>query len=241
MKKIILLILLLPSTLLANNNDFGDVNDQKKTTKTNAKVYKWELGINGGMNFSKITGNYGNSYDIINRTGTLYGVTVTYNFNRFLSLKGDFDYENKGFILQDFDYKLNANDTTFSTGDVTQILNYFDIPAFLHVGFGKKIKFDINFGPYIAFKINDETIDSNKENNNVIIIDNDLNSGFNNFDYGITYGFGIDYFLTDRVSLGFDFLVEDGLKNILKNSNQELFNKSLDFDFGINFFIGKKK
>ena len=27
------------------------------------------------------------------------------------------------------------------TGDVKQMINYFDIPAFFHLGFGKKLKF----------------------------------------------------------------------------------------------------
>ena len=33
-----------------------------------------------------------------------------------------------------------------ASGSITQILNYFDLPAFMHIGFGKKLKFDKNHG-----------------------------------------------------------------------------------------------
>ena len=47
-------------------------------------------------------------------------------------------------------------DDTSSLTDVKQILNYFDIPAFMHIGFGNKFKIDLNIGPYIGFKVNDQ-------------------------------------------------------------------------------------
>jgi hypothetical protein len=215
-----------------------------KKDKSKPKLYKWEFGLNGGINLSNLRGDI-NGLETKNLPGTLYGVTIAYNFNKFFSLKADFDYESKGFIMKDVEYDLALNTDSLSSkiGDVKQVLNYFDIPAFMHIGFGKKLKFDINFGPYFAFKLpNNDIANSNEDGQNVVIIDNKFNDGFKKFDIGLTYGFGIDYFLNKRIALGFDFLIEDGLIPILKtNSGSDVFNRSLDFDFGINFFLGKKK
>lgn len=240
MKKIILLFTIIPIlgiSQVANE----DVKDSKKKGR-----YKWDIGINGGINLSNLRGDI-DGLETKNLPGTLYGVTVTYNFNKFFSLKADFDYESKGFIMKDVEYDLALNTdsigSTIKRGDVKQVLNYFDIPAFMHIGFGKKVKFDINFGPYFAFKLpNNDIVSSSEDGDDVVLIDNKFTDGFKKFDVGLTYGFGIDYFLNKRIALGFDFLIEDGLIPILKtNSGSDVFNRSLDFDFGINFHFGRKK
>ena len=43
-------------------------------------------------------------------------------------------------------------DTSTSLENVTQVLNYFDIPAFMHIGFGNKFKVDLNIGPYLVLR-----------------------------------------------------------------------------------------
>ena len=222
MKKLLLLLIFLPSISLAQNDE--------DTPKVKPKIYKWELGFNGGVNLTNVTGL--DSINSINKFGRLYGLTVTYHFNRIFSLKGDFDFENKGWVIDDIDYNINGIDTS---GGITQVLNYFDLPAFMHIGFGKKIKFDFNFGPYFGYLLNAKTINSD---NQEVIIDHPSFSDFSNIDYGFIYGLGLDFILSERISLGFDFLVEEGLKEI---NDQGLKNRSLNFDFGINFMLGKKK
>ena len=125
--------------------------------------------------------------------------------------------------------------------EVTQVLDYFDIPAFLHIGFGKKLKFDINIGPYFGFKIKDEIYSyepdgtqlSSSQTRGMIGM-----SEFENFDYGLVYGVGLDYQFHERFSFGFDALYEKGMK-IINNDGYK--NNSIDFDFGINCRIGKKE
>ena len=222
MKKILLLLLFIPSIFLAQN--------EEKKTKVKPKIYKWELGLNGGVNFTNVKGL--DSINSVNKFGKLYGLTVTYHFNRFFSLKGDFDFENKGWKIDDIDYNINGVDTS---GGITQVLNYFDLPAFMHIGFGKKIKFDFNFGPYFGYLLNAKTFNSD---NQEVVIDHPSFRDFSNIDYGFIYGLGLEFILSERVSFGIDFFVEEGLKEI---NNQGLKNRSLDFDFGINFLVGKKK
>ena len=221
MKRFILLLIFLPSVIIAQEEDIP---------KIKPKIYKWDIGLNGGVNFTNVTGL--DSVNSVNKFGRLYGITITYHFNRIFSLKGDIDFENKGFMIEDIDYNINGVDTS---GGITQILNYFDLPAFMHIGFGKKLKFDFNFGPYFGYLLDARTTNANNED---VIIDHPSFSNFSKIDYGFIYGLGLDLIISERVSLGFDFFVEEGLKEI---NSEGLKNRSLDFDFGINFQLGKKK
>ena len=38
-------------------------------------------------------------------------------------------------------------DTSTSLEDVTQVLNYFDRPDYMNIGFGNKFKIELNLGP----------------------------------------------------------------------------------------------
>ena len=68
-----------------------------------------------------------------------------------------------------------------------------------------------------------------------------LIEGLDNNDWGFTYGAGIDYYLTDKISIGFDFFIEQGTKLLQGASFGDFKNYSRDFDFGINFKLVEKK
>tara|TARA_Y100001978_G_C23668561_1_gene422481 strand:- start:345 stop:1046 length:702 start_codon:yes stop_codon:yes gene_type:complete len=232
MRKIILLLLFaLPILGLSQN-------------KKKKGFYKWDVGINGGINFSNplINSDPGNSIDSslndINFRGNLYGLTLIYHVNRFLAIKGEFDIENRGW-KNDFNVSDDINVPDFR--EVTQVLDYFDIPLFMHLGFGKKFKVDLNFGPYFGFKIKDEVYSINENGEQ---IEGDDVRGmielqeFKNFDLGLVYGIGFDYYFHERISIGFDALYERGMRVINEKGYR---NSSIDFDFGLNFQLGKKK
>ena len=230
-KTILLLLLALPILVLSQN-------------KKKKGFYKWDVGINGGINFNNplINSDPGNSIDSslndINFRGNLYGLTLIYHVNRFLAIKGEFDIENRGW-KNDFNVSDNINVPDFR--EVTQVLDYFDIPLFMHLGFGKKFKVDLNFGPYFGFKIKDEVYSINENGEQ---IEGDDVRGmielqeFKNFDLGLVYGIGFDYYLHERISIGFDALYERGMRVINEKGYR---NSSIDFDFGLNFQLGKKK
>ena len=230
-KTILLLLLALPILVLSQN-------------KEKKGFYKWDVGINGGINFNNplINSDPGNSIDSslndINFRGNLYGLTLIYHVNRFLAIKGEFDIENRGW-KNDFNVSDDINVPDFR--EVTQVLDYFDIPLFMHLGFGKKFKVDLNFGPYFGFKIKDEVYSINENGEQ---IEGDDVRGmielqeFKNFDLGLVYGIGFDYYLHERISIGFDALYERGMRVINEKGYR---NSSIDFDFGLNFQLGKKK
>ena len=143
--------------------------------------------------------------------------------------------------MKEFGSSISAGQTIPELKDITQVLDYFDIPAFMHIGFGKKFQIDLNIGPYFGFKIKDEIYSYEPDGT---VLDDSKTRGriglreFDNFDYGLVYGIGFDYMIHERFSIGFDALYEKGMKII---NNGDYKNSSIDFDFGINFHLGKKK
>ncbi|MDC6470845.1 porin family protein [Flavobacteriales bacterium] len=227
MKKLILLLIIIP-VIGVSQQEF----------------YKWDIGINGGLNINNpiIEGNNFSPDDL---GGQLYGLTVIYHFNRFFAFKVDLDIENRGWAMKEFgdlDGDGITNDPKIK--NISQVLNYFDIPAFMHIGFGKKFKVDLNIGPYFGFKIKDEIVSYSPNEEQ---LDSEATRGviglskFDNFDFGVVYGIGFDYQIHERFSIGFDALYERGLKTVNKINNVDYKNSSFDFDFGINFHLGKKK
>jgi len=236
MKKLSLFIVLFfPCLMFGQGDDL--ISDIPR--ESGLKLYRWEIGVNGGVNITNVTGLIPDSSGaaVNNNIGRLYGVTVVYHLNKVFAFKTDFDVEEKGWTVTNFGLVENPLTGISSVEDVTQNLNYFDIPAFLHIGFGNKFKFDFNFGPYVAFLLDNSTFITDGSGTE-IPVDIPGFSGYSATDFGLTYGAGIDLALGKRFSFGFDLLYEHGLKDIKEDG---LRNTSIDFDFGINFLFGQKK
>ncbi len=255
MKKIIYLFILLPIigfcqenytdyNKIINDIKLSEESDDKDKKDKNSKVHRLQVGLNGGLNIANLRDLEsvdGINFDNANKFGSLYGGTLIYNFNRFLCVKGDFDIASKGFEVSNFSAVNNLPGDLpplDSLKNYKQFLNYFDIPAFFHIGFGKKLKFDINFGPYVSFLLKNRSklVDSDGQE-----MESTLIEGIDKIDWGFTYGVGLDYYLTDKISIGFDFLVEQGQKLLTGAAIGDFKNFSQDFDFGINFLLFEKK
>ena len=225
MKKIILIFAFIPILIFSQS-------DGKNKKGSN----KWDIGINGGVNVNNPISDSSNLNEISSQ-GTLYGLTVVYHFNRFFAFKADFDVENRGWKMKTLGEKLENGVSVPKFTDIKQTLDYFDIPAFMHIGFGKKFKVDLNLGPYFGFKIKDKI--SAADELDEAKIRGELGIGkFKNFDFGLVYGIGFDYHIHRLFSIGFDALLERGMRVINEGGYK---NSSIDFDFGINFHLGRKK
>lgn len=251
MKKFIYAFLFLPVIGFCqdNFNDYNEIINELKTIvkddKKKNKVHRLEIGLNGGLNIANLRDLNpadGVTFNNANKLGNLYGGTLVYNFNKFLCVKGDFDIASKGFEVSNFSLGNNLPniniDSTLQNFNGKQFLNYFDVPAFFHLGFGKKLKFDINFGPYLSFLLKNR---SKLVNNQGEEMESTLIEGLDNIDWGFTYGLGVDYHLTDKISIGFDFLIEQGQKLLTGAPIGDFKNYSQDFDFGVNFLLFEKK
>ena len=97
----------------------------------------------------------------------------------------------------------------------------------------------------MAFLLKNKSNLIDQDGNNVTLSDNAGTIAVDNLDkidWGWVGGAGIDYHLTDKISIGFDFLIEQGQK-ILKGGSTfgDFKNRSQDFDFGVNFLLVEKK
>ena len=231
MRKLLVILTLTIPILISSQQE-----SNKEEKKEKKGFYRWDVGINGGVNINNPIVDdspiNGESFQ-----GNLYGLTLVYHFNRIFALKADFDIENRGWQMDEF----QLPDTSTSLENVTQVLNYFDIPAFMHIGFGNKFKVDLNIGPYVGFKVKDEIVSYEPDGTQLNDADTRGRIGlseYDNIDFGVVYGVGFDYQFHERISIGFDALFERGMRVI---NEGEYRNSSIDFDFGINFKLGKKK
>ena len=112
MKQLLLVLLLAPSLSFAQDED--------SKPESPFSHYRWEIGINGGVNITNVAG-LADSLTTASRFGKLYGLTLTYHFNRWLALKTDFDFENKGWTVNDIDI-LAPDGISLTNQDVNQYL-----------------------------------------------------------------------------------------------------------------------
>lgn len=193
MKHLLLLCLMYPVISQAQVTDI-----LQEDIKSPGKHFRWEIGINGGVNMASAAGI--DSVKSVSNMGKLYGITLVYHFNRYIGIKTDLDYETKSWTMKGVD--LGGIE---GIRNVRQNLNYFDVPAFLHLGFGNRIMFDFNFGPYIGFLMSEGATFERSTGEIVNIISEEF-TGYSKFDWGMVYGAGIDFALSKRLSFGFDFL-----------------------------------
>ena len=97
----------------------------------------------------------------------------------------------------------------------------------------------------MAFLLKNRSQIIDVDGNQVEITDNAFDFSVDNLDkidWGWVGGAGIDYHLTEKISIGFDFLIEQGQKVLNGGSTFGDFkNRSQDFDFGVNFLLVEKK
>ena len=94
MKKTILLILIILPNFIFGQEEEVDAAD----SPNGSGQYKWEIGINGGVNITNVSGFKSDSTGatLENNIGRLYGVTLVYHLNKVFAIKTDIDFENKG-------------------------------------------------------------------------------------------------------------------------------------------------
>ena len=142
-KTILLLLLALPILVLSQN-------------KKKKGFYKWDVGINGGINFNNplINSDPGNSIDSslndINFRGNLYGLTLIYHVNRFVAIKGEFDIE-----LDDGIYDIKtaspfAFENKFKPDDAYERIKESDAFGYVTQGHGYGMASDKPFKGWIA-------------------------------------------------------------------------------------------
>lgn len=151
------------------------------------------IGINGGMNMSKVS--FEPSIKQKSKNGMAMGLTVRYMsekyFKMLCGIQAEVNYVQRGW---------NENIEDGSGNTYARTMNYVEIPLLAHLAFGKDsnvqgTKFFLNMGPQISFFLN-ETEDMS-ENWNPSARPNGVVQQYgkmveNKFDYGILGGAGLE-------------------------------------------------
>ena len=149
---------------------------------------------------------------------------------------------NKYLSYSFFDESYGRINTTEETKE-TYRLNYFSLPvmASFHFGFSESKNFNLNLGPYVSFliggikydvdydldlKLNDgtlipvdsaykQTIDENAKKKSDLIT-KELRERYSEFDFGLAFGLGYKFNLSDKLGLLVEYEGQAGLSDIYK-------------------------
>lgn len=170
------------------------------------------LGINGGLLYSQV--DFLPSIKQNNFIKHNAGVTFRYISEKHVGLQVELNYKQKG-----WGEKLENN-------YFNRQLDYVELPLLTHVYFGQKQRFFINFGPQIAYLINDYVQTD-------LLEVKDIN---HYFDYGISGGLGFEWNTSN-----FSYLLEGrygfGLGDIYNNGKGDDFSRSSNRNISINLVL----
>jgi hypothetical protein len=203
---------------------------------------KFVVGLQGGAGYSSLDLSIDFSgtqvSEIKGIRGYAGGITLQYNFYKFLSLHTAFLHEIKGNSLL-FNTPQESLISSSIKYEVLSMENFYNIiPVLVRATFGKKIKYFGNVGTYFAFLQSQKQIEYLINSNSDLIIRTHSNFFHRTFDFGISSGFGVVYPLDQRLNLSLELRNNYGLTNLVKgNPNTSYTNSTLGI-FGISYKIG---
>jgi hypothetical protein len=223
--RIFLLTLLLPISLFSQDS-------------------KFVVGLQGGTGYSSLNYSFNFSGTQVSEVkgilGYAGGITLQYNFYKFLSLHTAFLHEKKGnrFLFNTPQESLLSNSIEYEVFSTENIYNI--IPVLVRATFGKKIKYFGSVGTYFGFLQSQKQIEYLINSNSDLIIRTHSNFFHQTFDFGISSGFGIIYPLDERLNLSLEFRNNYGLTNLVKDNPNTSYTNSTLAMFGLSYKIGNK-
>ena len=195
------------------------------------------LGGRAGMTMSKMS--FSPSVKHNWQSGTAGAVSLRYAEEKIFGLIAEIGWSQRGW----------SENFEESPCEYTRTLTYLQLPVLTHIYFGSpRFKCFVNLGPEFAYMIGDN-ISANFDYRNPYSAE-----GFptgarmteqmsmeieNKFDYGITAGLGIEFYLTPRNSITLEGRFYYGLGNIYPAAKADTFSASrntcLEVTLGYNF------
>lgn len=202
--------------------------------------YKPRITIGGRAGMSMGEMSFSPSVKQSWQKGTTGAISVRYVEEKLFGLIAEFGWVQRG-------WKENFEEDT--PCEYSRTLTYLQVPLLTHIYFGKpRFKCFFNLGPEFSYMIGD------KISSNFNYHDPFKAEGFpqkprmteqmsmeikNKFDYGITAGFGIEFYLTPRNSVTLEGRYYYGLGNIYPAAKADTFsasrNMSVEVTVGYNF------
>jgi hypothetical protein len=192
---------------------------------------RFETGIECGPGIIALRGN-----DIIKQyqdlsigfTGSIF---FQYNFHKILSFRTNLAFERKGSVTDAILTDLEGNQ--LGNVRIHSNFDYLTIPFLLKAGFGGKIHWYAQAGPFIGFLVKATSVSIGEE---IDTHTSNETSLYKRFDIGFTSGIGLSVPIKEKMSASFEIRNNHGLYNISAKSvvnNGTIKTNSFCFLFGI--------
>lgn len=205
------------------------------------RVYSPEFYIGGhaGATVSQMSFSPGIQQSM--KPGMMIGVTARYTEENHFGIIAELNLQQRGWAES---YDPNAHGFSYS-----RTLTYLQLPLLTHIYFGnRRLRGFFNAGPEVAYMISNK-ISANFNYADIAAVEgypthNRTNEQLdmavsNRFDYGISAGAGMEWFVAPRHSLTLEGRFYYGLANIFPSSKRDVFNASrgwsIEATIGYNF------
>jgi opacity protein-like surface antigen len=178
-----------------------------------------ELGLGGGYSFSVVSSSNSAMKQSLLISGNFFGSAEYYFSNRW-GVKSKLGVDNKGYVAE-YTSTMLLGGTTYTKKTLN--LSYLTIPIMMNWHFGSTRKWYLNFGLYAGF-----LMDAKDEKNSK------LNETYKSTDFGIAYGIGYKFPVSDDFKINIEYDEQDGFSNIYTNKDlQSLQNSRGSFNLGL--------
>ncbi len=196
-----------------------------------AKGQVFSFGLKGGVNYSKIEGDYALISE--SKTGGNIGAFANLNFTKNVGVVSEFNYEQKGFKYQSYSETLSE----YLEGEKS--FDYFSVPILFRYQFGKSTKFYITIGTYMGILLAARDIGYSEDRTiNPIEVTNwntNIYSDTQDVDIGLCFGAGIQIPIHPKFGILLDGRYNKGLMLLEPDKIyvEEYKNLSFSIDVGL--------
>lgn len=181
------------------------------TTVLFAQQNKFDIGIEGGPSRTFLRGNDFTEEYTDPKTGFSGGISLQYNFPKIFSIRTNLAFERKGSLSKG----TFINTDEGSEGEFIAHLNYeyLTLPVLIRAGFGNKVKYFVNAGPFLGYLMKHEIITKAA---GYPTLTNEYTNYYKQFDAGITAGLGVTIPIKEKIYISCEIRNNLGFLNISK-------------------------
>ncbi|MCK9155869.1 MAG: PorT family protein [Paludibacteraceae bacterium] len=211
--------------------------------KRNQFKQEIQVGINGGVNFGKISflhndKNANSRYlgTMSMRQGIKAGVSCRYIAQKHFGIQLEANYVEGGWKEKFRDVNYLNNGVNVEGLTIERSLGYLEIPLLAHIYFGNKFRYFFNMGPKFGYLLNVGDVQTNRpidENTFQVGVLKDprieKDPSYHKADYGLSIGAGIEFpiwktrtILEGRYTFGFGDICPNSKTELYQRSNNQM-------------------
>jgi hypothetical protein len=206
------------------------------SAQRNTFLQEIAVGVNGGMNFSKVSFLHNVPYlsnqlgDMGMRSGLRFGLTTRYIAQKHFGVQLELNFQQGGWSER---FRARSiNEVLFEDVTISRRINYLEVPLLAHIYFGNKARFFVNLGPKLGFVISYGDLNNSLSAEQLAAFEKRdpriYDEGYNAIDYGFSGGVGMDFrigrlhtIVEGRYTFGFADLYSSTKKDVFQRSNNQ--------------------